>query len=285
MLTVPCPGCQKDLTLDQEVCGHCRRPRDEFEIEEGRERVRQEALRRQERPRRMLRFAALFLIIGGAAFAGWTRRAQFVSRVQKAKMDFAAEVERTRNLNGRDPGAVVGPAEGLASSKPAVAASSVVALGSSPASASAAPPAPPAPVPDVVAATPPSPPSSTSERRLYGIVYDLVTKKPIKAAVVRFDNNSGMHWETTTDALGQYQLDIYRHFSPSVLTTRVSATGYRNGHIEDQFTGYYEQSEKSRLRLAADITDDELEPVPFDFAESADVLERNLVLVPEKKRK
>ena len=51
MNKVPCPGCGALLELEQEVCSSCRRPRDEREIEEGRNRLSELALKQRRLPR------------------------------------------------------------------------------------------------------------------------------------------------------------------------------------------------------------------------------------------
>lgn len=285
------------MGLDEVICSHCRTPRDDMEMEEGRALVQKEELLLKRRPRLIKAGIVIAILLASA----WLLRVRISDSLTAVWRDFAAEVEKTQEPShwnmkrAQDPLAA-------SNSKPEVTVSSFIYLNTSspaPAYAAAAPdpaPAPPpklvAPVPSAVVATPltgpPAPPDLPAnqwpgELRVHGIVYDLATKVPVHNVKIQFQQKqSGSKWEATTDARGRYLLGINKNVS-DLVTVMIEAPGYRKGLLEDQDPPYRERSHQSRADLIAETTDNDLEAVPLRYPDSAQSIKLDLVLIPQAK--
>lgn len=280
------------LDLDEIVCPHCRTPRDDREIEEGLALIRNAELRARKRPRLAAAAAAAVLLLGGA----WLARRPIAAAAGSVWGEFAAEVERTRQpghwKKAQDPVPLA-----AASAPPEVAVSSFVYLNTS-----AVADAPPEPAP---AATPAGPPSAVvptpivtvevstaaveappwpGQVRVHGLVYDLATKRPVRDVRVQFiERQKGPVSEATTDAAGRYQADLYKNASDAV-AVMIDAPGYRKGLLEDRDPPYRERSPGARADVIAETIESDLDPVPLRYRESAQLVELDLVLVPQEKK-
>lgn len=295
MTNVPCPRCGMPVGLDQEVCSHCRTPRDDMEMEEGRALVRKEELRLRRRPKRIAAGVAAGILLTAA----WLLRGLLFGPLLVAWSDLRIEIEKTRQPSHwvkprtfPPPPAAAAPAH--------VAVSSFVYLGTnSPASVSFAPTAE-APPPDsapagvsAVVATPlpdlPPPPEPAlslgpGELHVRGTVYDLETGRPVPSVRVRFQQTrSEARWEVTTNDAGRYQVGVYKNASDGVVVM-IEAPGYRKGLLEDRDPPYRERSAQARADVMSETTESDLEPVPLRYKESARVVDLDLVLVPLAKK-
>src|SRR4051812_19273581 len=84
MIAVPCPRCSQPVGLDEEICPHCRTPRDDMEIEEGRALARKEALRLKRRPRRVAYAAAALCALACA----WLLRGRMIGPLRASWREF-----------------------------------------------------------------------------------------------------------------------------------------------------------------------------------------------------
>lgn len=292
------------VELEQEVCSHCRTPRDDMEMEEGRALVRNEELRQRQRPKRIAAGAAAAILLGSA----WLLRGVWTAPLTRVWSEFQAEVEKTRQpdhwLKGRSSSPLLAPVVIPAASPSAVpapgtrlpsqvAVSSFIHIQSSAPPAPHAPPAqpepppPPAPplaiLPPAPAAAPPAVtlhPPGPGEVRVHGTVYDLATRQPVKDANVRFESRrSDARWEAMTNAAGRYEVNLFKNTSDAI-TVMIEAPGYRKGLLEDRDPPYRERSQQAREDLIAETIDSDLEPVPLRHRESEQIVSLDLVLVP-----
>lgn len=290
MTNVPCPRCGMPVGLDQEVCSHCRTPRDDMEMEEGRALVRKEELRRRQRPKRVVAGVAAAVLLTTA----WLLRGLVIGPLLVAWSDLRIEIEKTRQPSHWVKPRTFPPSPVAAAPAP-VAVSSFVYLGTnSPAPVSFAPrpadppEAAPAGVSAVVAtpfpdlSTPPEPQLSLTPGELHvrGTVYDLATGRPVPSVRVQFQvGRSEARWEVTTNAAGRYQVGVLKNLS-EVVVVMIEAPGYRKGLLEDRDPPYRERSASARADVMAETTESDLEPVPLRYKESAQIVDLDLVLVP-----
>lgn len=295
MTNVPCPRCGMPVGLDQEVCSHCRTPRDDMEMEEGRALVRKEELRRRQRPKRVAAGVAAAALLTVA----WLLRGLVIGPLIVAWSDLRIEIEKTRQPSHWVKPRTFPPAP-VAAAPAHVAVSSFVYLGTnSPASVSFSPAPAEAPLDSapgrasaVVATplpdlTPPPEPALSlgpGELHVRGTVYDLATGRPVPSVRVRFQQaHSDARWETLTNAAGRYQVGVYKNPSDAVVVM-IEAPGYRKGLLEDRDPPYRERSPQARADVMAETTESDLEPVPIRYKESAQVVDLDLVLVPLAKK-
>jgi hypothetical protein len=283
--------------LDQEVCTHCRTPRDDMEMEEGRALVRKEELRRQRRPKLIATGIAAALLLTTA----WLLRGLVLGPMLVAWSDFQIEVERTRQPGHWVKKPVLPPAAGPSAPAQVTVSSFVYLNTAAPEPAFAAPPPqiqppaqPQAPPPDLMAAppSPPEPPAravsdeppSPGELRIQGRVYDLRTNRPVKHVRVRFEQrNSGSRWEAQTNEAGRYRLNIFKDTSEG-LVVMIEAPGYRKGLLEDKDPPYRDWTPGARVALMEETVDSDLEPVPLRYRRGEQIVDLDLVLVPEVKK-
>lgn len=290
------------VELEQEVCTHCRTPRDDMEMEEGRALVRNEELRRRRRPKRIAAGVGAALLLASV----WLLRSVWTAPLDRVWSEFQAEVEKTRQpdywLKGRSSSPllapVVIPADSPAAPAPAarlpaqVAVSSFIYIQASAPPPHHAPPAPPEPAPPApplailyppVAAAPPPVtllPPGPGEIRVHGTVYDLATRQPVKDVNVRFESRrAAARWEAMTNSAGHYEVLLIK-LNPDVITVMIEAPGYRKGLLEDRDPPYRERSQQAREDLIAETIDSDLEAVPLRYRESEQIVPLDLVLVP-----
>lgn len=291
--------------LEEEICSHCRTPRDDMEMEEGRALVRREEARRKRRPKLIAAGVAAGVLLAAA----WLLRGLVLGPLLVAWSDFQIEVEKTRQpshwLKGKPP--LVAPAAPASSAVSAavpdstgrVVVSSFVYLDpGGPAGARAEAPAsdqPPAVDPAHASAfvqtplaapeTPPDPALTLGpgELLVQGMVYDLATRRPVGGVRVKFQQRRGdAAWAATTNAEGRYHVGVYKNATDAIVVM-IEAPGYRKGLLEDRDPPYRERSVQARTDLIAETTESDLEPVPLRHRESARTVDLDLVLVPEAK--
>lgn len=285
------------MGLDEIICSHCRTPRDDMEMEEGRALVQKEEQRLKRRPKLVKAGVAVAVLLASA----WLLRGRIADSLTGAWRDFAAEVEKTQEPSHWNKKRAPEPLA-VANSKPEVAVSSFIYLNTSsptpPYAAEQPDPAPEPPpeaaaAPSPVVATPlpafaaaPEPPANPwpGELRVHGMVYDLATKMPVRDVKIQFQQKqSGARWEATTDAGGHYQLDINKNVS-DLVTVMIEALGYRKGLLEDRDPPYRERSRQSRADLIAETSDSDLEATPLRYPDSAQIVKLDLVLIPQSKK-
>ncbi|MBI3288445.1 MAG: hypothetical protein HYZ74_02875 [Elusimicrobia bacterium] len=269
MDTVPCPGCAASLPLDQEVCGRCRRPRDEREIELGYEAVRERERRRRRRPK----IAAALLCAAVGALGLYLQRHVFFRQVAAWREEFEREMEAVSN-----PTRASKPLSPAAERIMAVIAPGERS-GATPASAPTAQPSAPAEPPPRVAQRPPEPPVYASMRVVYGVVYDMASVFPVANAAVSFERSGRTIFQTFANEQGHYVISLSRADTDAGLNVTVRAAGYRPGQLEDGDPPYRERAAKQRREAVAQIIDSDLEAVPLRYPPSADVVPLDFVLI------
>lgn len=209
--------------------------------------------------------------------------------------DFAAEVERTREPRlliaaSQPPAALTAaPAEPAAQ----VAVSSFVYLGGEPPPPPAEPAdaamplgtiaAPPAAVvgPASAAPAPIPPPPDSLFRRYYGVVYDLGTLKPLAGARLEFKvKGDETGWTATVNDLGHYQMDLFKG-PDNTMTVSAAVPGYRPGLLEEKDPPLRERSRSARRMIIDETSDSDLEPIPLRFRQDDELVELDLVVVPQ----
>jgi hypothetical protein len=264
-----------------------------MELEEGKALVRKEELRLQRRPK---------LIKAGIAAAALLSLAWFFRGAVKEPLhtkwnEFQVEVEATREpahwLKERRPlaAALVQPVQ----QAPAFTVQPIALLtNANPQEASEPqpgraplPPAEPTAVdpPAVLAVAAPVPPAPlVNNRAWYGVVYDLVTLRPLPAATIVLKKEGRTLTSTSTDREGHYQIQLYREGGDGAVSVTVEKTpGYREGVLEDRDPPLRERSPEDRKMILDETTDNDLEPVPMRCKESAEIVQLDLVLVPAAK--
>ena len=142
------------------------------------------------------------------------------------------------------------------------------------------PPTGPASIPVAQPAdVPPSPP--TGQRRFYGVVYDLATRRPLVAARVIFDvGQPGAAAEMgpcPTDMNGHYTCDLSDEADP--VSVHVATEGY-HGQFEDLVPPLRARSESERRAVLAQ-RDGYLEPTRVLFGAAQEVVPLDIVVVPQ----
>lgn len=287
------------LELDEEICPHCRTPRDDMEIEEGKALVKNEELRRKRKPKIIAAVAAaatLLLIV-------WLLRDVMSARLSVFWTQFMAEVEETRKPShwlkdkpAEVPAAVNTPTPVIntAYTVTQVAVSSFIYIAepAPPQSAPSRQPAAPGPdetppEPPIVAATitpapVPSNPAKSYVRVGYGAVYDLLTLRPLAGVRIEFKHKNGPDNWTKTDAAGHYYIDLEKRIlSAQMMVSIERIPGYRKGQLEDSDPPLRERALDARKRIVEETSPFDLEPIPLRFRESDDIVEFNIVLVPD----
>ena len=279
--TVPCPGCAAPMGLDQEVCPACRRPRDEQEIQRGRDLLRENAEKRRRRPFLAARWA---LVVAALVLA--FRQRQFLFGLTAGLRD---EVHQEIK-NVENPPLPKGTAP-----KTAMGAAAIAMLGGPPSAKARAQPAeteasaPPASssTPPKIAVRPKEPKEpGNGYLRLYGVVFDLKSLRPIANATVNLGlaGGDGSHNEYVrlTDGDGAYQIDFIPFTVDASASVTVSADGYRDGQIEDPEGSYLRRPLKERLELIAEFTPTDLESVPLRYRSTDTIIPLDMALVPEE---
>jgi hypothetical protein len=200
------------MGLEQEVCGACRRPRDEREIEDGREMIRRLAEKRRRRPFVIARWAA-FAAVLGLAFLG---RGLFFARTSALRDEFHREKE---NLDKQYGTSATAAPQAAAATPAAPLHLSIVPSAPVPAA-----PVPAAPVPARASETRAAAPSESvpdlplppidlaSQWVFYGRAYDLISLRPIAGAELTVAPARNDSWNATakSDAYGRFRLILPR---------------------------------------------------------------------------
>ncbi|MCM2303323.1 MAG: carboxypeptidase-like regulatory domain-containing protein [Elusimicrobia bacterium] len=270
-----------------------------MEMEEGRALVRNEEARLKRRPKIIAAGAAAAVLLTVA----WLLRGLVLGPILVAWSDFQIEVEKTRQPDHWVKKPVYPSAAiPLPPSAPApVAVSSFVYLNAgAPGTTQAAHAAPPPPAPAPAAPReaqpailpPPAPafpakskdPPSPGEIYIQGLVYDLRTNAPVKNVTVRFEQpRGGSRWEALTNEDGRYWVSIFKD-SPEDLVVTIEAPGYRKGLLEDKDPPYRDRSPPARASIMAETVDSDLDPVPLRYRDGEQIIDLDLVLVPEVKK-
>lgn len=209
------------------------------------------------------KWLALAVAIGAAA----THRVELARLVNtaesKVKASLEEEAELARNPRKRNPaGAETPPA--VAAAEAAVAAAPVAppAPGAAPKSTA---PTPPPEAPEAEIAVPAIRPSDPEPefRRIFGVVYDMETLRPLKGAIILFrEPRSNSLWTATTDAAGHYTVDIPKTRIATGVVATIQAPHYRAAQVEDADPPYRSRERAERLAAAAEFSPVDLEPVP-----------------------
>ena len=265
------------LTLDEEVCPHCRRPRDENEVAKGHKDTRQEALRLKDRPRRIIVRVAAAAAAAGALTMAWNSREAISVHLQAAWANFNVEVERAR-----DPRSHTQPqASGEPSLISAVAKSLSNQTKPEHEAPIAVPVAPPAETPDATPPPPPPTPSQDMDCIVYGVVYDLVTKKPVVRTRIIVRTRNAPSTPLETSEVGHYYFPLRKNID-SITTVMIEAPGYRKGLIEDKDPPLRERSSEARASFIDETVDSDLDPVPVRCSGNTQLVALDLVLVPKR---
>jgi hypothetical protein len=270
-VTVPCPICDFPVTTEETGCPRCREER---------------SLKR-----RPLYLAAAVLAGLGALSFG---------RISRAWDDFQSEVERVRlppkmrYVSDEKPAPASGDAGvAITSSAYVYQPQQVFAPAPSPAPR----PAVTAVAAAVTPAPPPAAPPSTIEpmerpsegpaipmRRLYGVVYDIESLRPVSGAQVKFSVSGGdLAWSTKTDQRGHYQIDVIEN-PRNVMLVSAEAPGYRKGALEDSDPPLRLSKAKRRRSLVEETTDHDLAESIVRLGGSDNIIQFDLVVFPERPR-
>jgi hypothetical protein len=299
------------MGLDEELCPHCRRPRDEREIEQGKLDLVEAEAKRKGYPR----LVALRLAAVAGLMALFFARHLLSNGLESLTHRGSAELDRYTDpdfVAGRSPNAGVPVAE---TSTPILDAAAA-ATGEPPASARlvfsappattpapstqtviAAPAAPPAPpsakAPPPVAAAPrkartaPPPPAPSSTNWLfYGVVYDMATGLAIPhAKVVIHHPNEDTGLNAATDANGFYRLYIPRGIGGNDYLIEATARGYRQGQAEDREPYWRDAADAVRLSAMNELTGHDLDAIPRKPENEDGLVEVDMALLPQPAKK
>lgn len=249
-----------------------------------------------------------YLLKAGAAFLGflalaWGLNRLFPATLETAWSDFQNEVERTRDPRARPAAA----REEIAASSyvylsgggppPAAFQTSFIPRAEPPRPAPVRPPPPlprsnptdpppPAPVDSVAAAAPAPPLPDPAFHRVYGVVYDVVTLRPIAGVKLLFKTERFTVAAGTTDEAGHYRIDLSKGNNSEQVLISIDGRipGYRDGLFEDKDPPLRERPKDARLMIMSEITDSDLEPVPLRYKHSEELVQLDLLLVPQTKK-
>ncbi|MDX6770050.1 MAG: carboxypeptidase-like regulatory domain-containing protein, partial [Elusimicrobiota bacterium] len=129
----------------------------------------------------------------------------------------------------------------------------------------------------------PPPPPFANQRRVYGVVYDLETLRPVAGArVLIAPRAGGAGQEQVTDRDGHYLADLFREQFAAGQLVSVSAPGYRPGQLEESGSPYRERSLESRRATLEETTDSDLEPTLLKASDDGGLVPFDLVVLPER---
>ena len=86
-----------------------------------------------------------------------------------------------------------------------------------------------------------------------------------------------------TTAEGHYYLAIRKNAQAEPISVMTEVPGYRKGLLEDQEPPFRERSYEDRAAVIAETVDSDLASIPIRYPDNAQLVSRDLVLVPEKK--
>lgn len=134
--------------------------------------------------------------------------------------------------------------------------------------------------------------------RIYGVVYDLESQRPIAGARVEFtyegypnspikisyEDHKRHFFQEVTDADGHYIVDLDRiHVERRDLFVSVRAEGYRTGALEDTDPPMFERAAADRHAKADETTDSDLDRIRVTASPSSNVVELDLVMLRDKR--
>jgi hypothetical protein len=275
--------------LDEIVCPHCRTPRDDMELEEGKALARKEEMRRLRRPALIKELIKAGIAAAVVLPIAWFFRGAVKAPLHTKWNEFQVEVEETREpahwLKERQPITAV-LAQPIQQTLPGFITQPIALSNAGPQEALGQPgrPAIPPPEPALATAAPVPKSPMMSSRAWYGVVYDLVTLQPIPSATIVYKQEGRTLTSTSTDRDGHYQVQLYRDGGNGSVSVTVEKTpGYREGVLEDRDPPLRERSPEDRKLILDETTDNDLDPVPLRCKESAEVVQLDLVLVPAAK--
>jgi hypothetical protein len=215
-MEIDCAGCGRPMKAVLGACGHCRRPNDESEIENGLAAARE----RRGRPLRFVVWAAVFLSAAAGLYA--CRNA--------LKQGAAALVQDATAL------------QQLAKEQPAQ-----LGQGQPAAPSDSKPPHPAAPAPPPVA--PPEPALGGNDWALTGRLFDLKTLEPVARARMRFVcPERGFQRIAEIDSFGQYVVALPKNVTEG-FTILVDAPGYVTSALAEPDVPYAQLSAADRAHL------------------------------------
>lgn len=268
------------MAVGVEVCPACRRPRSEDEVDAARAARGEHAASLRARRARLAVLGALAALSAGA----YSQRQALRAAAGRAVAGLRAEFERVSNPSGAKPAsasAAVAAAQAARAESAVNAPAPPAAEGSAPASA-AAPPAPSEAAPDPGPVRPYEEPGSPfpEQARVYGVVYDMVTLRPVHPARLLFRlPNNGVS-EAATDAQGRYRIDLFISHLDEGVSVSVTAAGYREGQLEDGGQPYRMRTLKSRQGTIEETAPSDLEPLRVGRPDSRGLVPLDLVLLP-----
>jgi hypothetical protein len=251
------------MPVEQEVCGRCRRPRDEREIESGRELLRERRERLRRRPWAIARWIAAALVL----VAAFRSRGLFIDQARALRADVRREMKN-----------IEGPAEAPAAS-------------SQPAPGPAAPPPTPflaavppgkAPAPRIAGhAAEPDVSRSLSQTLvlMYGVVFDLTTLAPVPNALVTVTIGRDSY-KAASDGDGHYQVNFNQMPDDPSAFVSVSADGYPEGQLEDPSASYLDWPLKSRLAAIEELNSNDMGPILL-HAPARGAYQMDMALLPK----
>jgi hypothetical protein len=278
MDAIECPGCKESVPLSCQKCALCGRAWDAIDLDVA---LRKDSARRY----RLRVLAALAFAAVAALAASWTRLTAAALRMRGQFASELAKAEANQKVMGARP-AVDSAA---ATPDPAPPAAAVYSLVLAPPSSSyppgsraePEPAAAPAPAPEPVAVLDAVPssvsPPAVGVRRIHGVVYDLLSKKPIRGAKVLFHGQGDS--SSITDALGHYSWDVSAYDDREV-KVECQAAGYRRGQLEEREPPLRERNEAARRAVLAETAPSDLTPALLSRT-TLTVVEHDMVLIPE----
>ncbi len=311
METPPCRWCGMRYAPEESACPYCRTPRQDPEGEP----VSPIESPIGATPIMPAPGLGPYLLKATAALIGflviaWGLHRIFPTTLESAWTDFQKEVERTRDPRPRSAHIIAevatssfvylsgGPTPTTLSTsftprvEPPQVVPPVAAPQPPPMTDRAIPPGSPATnslpmAVEAVAEGAPMPPNpAPSFHRVYGVVYDLETIRPIAGAQLLFRTKHGTVGIGMTDAAGHYRIDLTKGNNSGEVTVSIpdGVPGYRSGLFEDKDPPLRERDKDARLMMMSETTDSDLEPVPLRFKQSAELIQFDLVLVPLAKK-
>lgn len=266
-----CEGCSAPLRLGVETCENCRRPWSEDEIE----RAKARAVEAHQRRKRLPVVILAWLLAAACAAGLYSRREILLGLAAGAKADFQREVDAQIKPDPSKPLSPMARQLVAALRVPGPEPKTVTVVASSPLVKG----------PPRVAhrpAQPQEPPKHLGAMtRLYGVVYDMHSVSPVNGASLVFRASGGMAWSASTDEDGYYVVDVPTNIvDKGGIEATVSASGYREGQIEDVDPPYLERTEEQRLDALSQLAPSDMEPFTVRARPSSSVVALDVVLVP-----
>lgn len=268
--TVPCPGCRAPMELEQEVCGACRRPRDESEVAAGKQSLADAAAERRRLPFKVLRW----LVLAGAVALLYRSRAFFLARFSAARAELSAEMKEASDPSRDGPKTELGRRLIAAMGGPRRrGATTAVFTGRA------------------AARTPPAPPRLAhreaargvfhqGDRKAYGVVYEMMSGLAVADATVLFHlEGQSVGPSAVTDESGYYEIDFNGMASGPPLLVSVLKGGRELYAMDDSDPAYFDRTPEMKREDLAALRDHDMPTTYMTFAENDRDLPRNFVVV------